>query len=117
MRHRKSSGGFPLVSYLTKQKLTTNGGFGVGGINATGQLPSMNGNWGLIDKDTPREAYSKPGYTDSSVKMELVFSDEFNVDGRSFYPGGLLIHHLLSIWTERRLDEPELKHFCQMVSK
>jgi len=79
--------GFPLVSFFTRQKLTTNGGFGVGGINATGQLPSMNGNWALIDKDTPQEVYTKPGYTDSSVNMELVFSDEFNVDGRTFYPG------------------------------
>jgi hypothetical protein len=47
----------------------------------------MSGNWGLIDAETPREAYKKPSYMDSSQEMTLVFSDEFNVDGRTFYPG------------------------------
>ena len=46
----------------------------------------MTGNWGLIDLDTPHEAYTIPGYT-TSQEMQLVFSDEFHVDGRTFYPG------------------------------
>lgn len=41
----------------------------------------------LIDPDTPRNVYSKPSWNDPSVDMQLVFSDEFNVDGRTFYPG------------------------------
>lgn len=44
------------------------------------------GNFGLIDLDTPRDVYQKPSYRDGSM-MALVFSDEFNTDGRSFYPG------------------------------
>lgn len=44
------------------------------------------GNFGLIDWDTPKEVYSKKSLRDGS-NMVLVFSDEFNVDGRSFYPG------------------------------
>ena len=47
----------------------------------------MPGNWGLIDLDTPKEAYTKRSWADPSQTMRLVFSDEFNTDGRSFYPG------------------------------
>ncbi|KAJ6571985.1 beta-glucan synthesis-associated protein-domain-containing protein, partial [Mycena capillaripes] len=44
------------------------------------------GKFGLIDLDTPPEAYIiKSLY--SGRDMKLVFSDEFNTDGRSFYPG------------------------------
>lgn len=44
------------------------------------------GNFGLIDLDTPKEAYTKADYVNGKT-WELVFSDEFNVDGRTFYPG------------------------------
>ena len=46
----------------------------------------MAGNWGLIDVDTPQEAHSKPDYVNGKT-WQLVFSDEFNTDGRTFYPG------------------------------
>jgi len=60
----------------------------LGGINATGQVPDFLGNWGLIDKDTPKDAYTRKSFT-SGINDEyvLVFSDEFNQDGRTFYPG------------------------------
>src|ERR1700728_1479840 len=51
------------------------------------QEPSMPGNWGLIDLDTPASAHTIPSWMDPSKQMQLVFSDEFNTDGRSFYPG------------------------------
>ncbi|EPQ60516.1 beta-glucan synthesis-associated [Gloeophyllum trabeum ATCC 11539] len=79
--------GYPLITYFTKHSLKTFGGFNLGGINASGQVPSMAGNWGLIDLDTPQEAYTHPSYADPTQEMQLVFSDEFNVDGRTFYPG------------------------------
>lgn len=76
-------------------------GYNLGGINSTGQvnllsllkaqlshapqIPSI-GNFGLIDLDTPKEAYNRYSYRDGS-HMVLVFSDEFNEDGRTFYPG------------------------------
>jgi len=47
----------------------------------------MAGNWGLIDPDTPHSVYTKQSYADPSTELQLIFSDEFNVDGRSFYPG------------------------------
>ena len=62
------------------------GGFNLGAINSSGQVPDMPGNWGLIDRDTPTEARTKTDYVNGKT-WELVFSDEFNVDGRSFYPG------------------------------
>jgi len=46
----------------------------------------MSGNWGLIDLDTPHNVYTKTAYA-TKEKMQLVFSDEFNVDGRTFYAG------------------------------
>jgi beta-glucan synthesis-associated protein KRE6 len=46
----------------------------------------MTGNWGLIDLDTPTDAYTISGYN-TNQEMQLVFSDEFRVDGRTFYPG------------------------------
>ncbi|KAF7323195.1 GH16 domain-containing protein [Mycena chlorophos] len=60
-------------------------GFNLGGINGTGQVPQLTSFPNLIDQDTPDSAYSYKG-TDGK-KYNLVFSDEFNVDGRSFYPG------------------------------
>jgi beta-glucanase (GH16 family) len=44
------------------------------------------GNWALIDVDTPTSAYTKSAWTGGG-EMDLVFSDEFNTDGRTFYPG------------------------------
>lgn len=58
----------------------------------------MPGNFGLIDKDTPDDAMTKVSYIDGSV-MDLVFSDEFNTEGRSFYPGGTLLERIvLTSW-------------------
>ncbi|THU76916.1 glycoside hydrolase family 16 protein [Dendrothele bispora CBS 962.96] len=75
--------GYPVVTFATRSPLSTLGGFSTGGLNASGQVPEMPGNWGLIDLDTPKDVYTKPGWKDSSKKMQLVFSDEFNKDGRS----------------------------------
>ncbi len=44
------------------------------------------GNFGLIDLDTPADAYTKKSLRDGT-EWTLVFSDEFEEDGRSFYPG------------------------------
>ncbi|KAI0639519.1 beta-glucan synthesis-associated [Trametes polyzona] len=78
--------GYPMISYFTKHPLSTFGGFNLGGINATGQVPSMPGNWGLIDLDTPEEAHTIADFR-TGKQWQLIWSDEFNVDGRTFYPG------------------------------
>ncbi|KAH9944283.1 glycoside hydrolase family 16 protein [Epithele typhae] len=78
--------GYPLISYFTRTPQSTLGGFNLGGTNATGQVPSMPGNWGLVDLETPEDART---YLDviTNKEWQLVFSDEFNIDGRTFYPG------------------------------
>lgn len=77
--------GYPIISWAKKSVLSSNGGFNIGGTNASGQVPSI-GNWGLIDIDTPQSAYTTTSYADGS-EWQLIFSDEFNTDGRTFYPG------------------------------
>lgn len=77
---------FPLVTHLTEVQQTTQGGFNLGGVNASGQIPDIPGNYGLIDKDTPRSAYTRKSYT-LDEEFILVFSDEFEQDGRTFWPG------------------------------
>ncbi|KAF5385867.1 hypothetical protein D9615_002551 [Tricholomella constricta] len=79
--------GYPVITYFTRSELSTQGGFNLGGINATGQIPSMTGNRGLIDIATPKDVYTRPAWTKGTSELELVFSDEFEVDGRTFYPG------------------------------
>ena len=49
-------------------------------------MPSISGNWGLIDLDTPKDAYTHTSFRDGE-ELQLVFSDEFNKEGRTFYPG------------------------------
>ena len=46
----------------------------------------MHGAFGLIDPDTPADVRTRKSYTDDG-ELQLIFSDEFNVDGRTFYPG------------------------------
>ena len=74
-----------MIVYFTSSHYAQNGGWGSVTTNATGQIPDI-GNFGLIDKDTPVEMYNIPSYKDGR-EMVLVFSDEFNTDGRTFYPG------------------------------
>ncbi|KAI0825016.1 glycoside hydrolase family 16 protein [Trametes gibbosa] len=78
--------GYPLISFFTRHPLSTLGGFNLGGINGTGQVPAMPGNWGLIDLETPPEVHTRADYVNGKT-WQLVFSDEFNTDGRTFYPG------------------------------
>ncbi|KAF9226685.1 glycoside hydrolase family 16 protein [Gyrodon lividus] len=78
--------GYPIITYFTRPQMSNNGGFNLGGINASGQIPIMPGNRALIDIDTPKEAHKKPSWN-GGPDMELVFSDEFNVPGRTFWPG------------------------------
>jgi beta-glucan synthesis-associated protein KRE6 len=47
----------------------------------------MPGHWDLVDKDTPESARTRKSLNDENEDLVLVFSDEFNADGRTFYPG------------------------------
>lgn len=50
----------------------------------------MANGWGLVDVATPDWARTRTSFVDGSTELQLVFSDEFEVDGRSFYPGTLI---------------------------
>jgi len=60
-------------------------GYNLGGINASGQYPLISGLPSLIDVDTPSSAYTRTGFDGNT--WNLVFSDEFNKDGRTFFNG------------------------------
>ncbi|PLW11627.1 hypothetical protein PCANC_05828 [Puccinia coronata f. sp. avenae] len=69
----------------TKQLAVNSGGYNLGGINGSGQVPLIHNLAGLIDPTTPDSVMSRKGFDGS--QYNLVFSDEFNTDGRTFWPG------------------------------
>ncbi|KIS68483.1 uncharacterized protein UMAG_03569 [Mycosarcoma maydis] len=80
-------GGYPIISYFGRRHESTKGGYNLGGVNASGQIASIPGlRSSLIDPDTPQDARTRLS-PDGTKTMKLVFSDEFNTPGRSFYPG------------------------------
>lgn len=90
-----SSAGFPIAShFIQKHQLAVNAAHTAQTAqakpNKTVAIPLLPGSLSLIDADTPEDAKTRESYIDGST-MELVFSDEFNVDGRTFYPGGTLV--------------------------
>ncbi|GAA5875633.1 hypothetical protein JCM1840_003160 [Sporobolomyces johnsonii] len=83
---------WPVLRYsvLGSWKTPENGGasnlgWGPGGINASGQVPMIPNLPTLVDEDTPMESRTRTGFDGETYN--LVFSDEFNVDGRTFWPG------------------------------
>ncbi|KAG6897558.1 hypothetical protein C0992_000341 [Termitomyces sp. T32_za158] len=76
--------GFPVIYHYTHLSPKISG-FNLGGINGTGQIPDLPQMPRLIDPETPENAFTRVG--SDGKKYNLVFSDEFNTDGRSFYPG------------------------------
>lgn len=77
--------GYPVIKHYLDDNTYHGPGFNVGGINASGQIPDLPGMPNLIDKETPKSAWTYAA-TDGST-YNLVFSDEFNTDGRTFWPG------------------------------
>lgn len=62
-----------------------------------GKIPLLkNIRTSLIDKDTPASAHTKTAPDGS--KLQLVFSDEFNTDGRTFYPGDDPYFQAMDLW-------------------
>lgn len=75
--------GYPIIHYFTTTK-PTKIGYNLGGINGSGQVPNI-AVPKLIDSDTPESAYSFS--SKDGTKYSLVFSDEFETEGRTFWPG------------------------------
>lgn len=76
--------GYPVIAHFAHLDPPIKG-FNLGGINGSGQIPVLTKFPSLIDPDTPASAYTYTGA--DGMKYDLVFSDEFNVEGRTFYPG------------------------------
>lgn len=76
--------GYPIIHYYTTAA-STSSGYNLGGINYTGQVPNLPGLPRLVDPDTPSSSLYRTG--SDGYTYELVFSDEFNTDGRTFWPG------------------------------
>ncbi|KIY66706.1 glycoside hydrolase family 16 protein [Cylindrobasidium torrendii FP15055 ss-10] len=79
--------GYPIISFAKDYTIKHNIANNLG-VNGSGQVPDM-GAWNLIDSDTPKDARKRKSYVngDDSTDWVLVFSDEFETDGRTFYPG------------------------------
>ncbi|KAF8625530.1 hypothetical protein AX15_005334 [Amanita polypyramis BW_CC] len=65
-------------------------------INATGQSPVLFQMPDLIDSATPVSAKTRVGF--DGQEYELVFSDEFEVPGRTFYPGDDPFWEAVDLW-------------------
>lgn len=92
--------GYPIISFYygdSNSAGANTSGYNLGGINSSGQYPEIPGLPTLIDADTPEWAYSRTGF--DGDEWTLVFSDEFNKEGRTFFEGddpfwtGMDIHY------------------------
>lgn len=80
--------GYPIINwyYADANALGANQpGFNLGGTNATGQYPEIPGFPTMIDPETPQDKRTHKGF--DGATWNLVFSDEFNKDGRTFFEG------------------------------
>ncbi|WOO82796.1 Beta-glucan synthesis-associated protein KRE6 [Vanrija pseudolonga] len=83
--------GYPIINYYRDNENSNGGntaGYNLGGINGSGQYPELSNFPQMIDPDTPDSAkiWNSP-FDNSGSTWNLVFSDEFNKPGRTFYPG------------------------------
>jgi beta-glucanase (GH16 family) len=78
--------GYPIIHHFTTLAPTTKGAFALGGTNGTGQVPVVVNPLHLVDAATPSNAqtWTSPQTQDT---YHIVFSDEFNEPGRTFWPG------------------------------
>lgn len=76
--------GYPIIDHYVHRSPQI-AGFNLGGINATGQVPVLTNFPLMVDADTPQSARTRTGFDGKSYSV--VFSDEFNQAGRTFYPG------------------------------
>ncbi|KAI0916388.1 hypothetical protein AcW1_009816 [Taiwanofungus camphoratus] len=65
-------------------------------VNATGQVEIRFEEPQMIDPDTPDSVKQRIGFDNQTY--ELVFSDEFNTDGRTFYPGDDPFWEAVDLW-------------------
>ncbi|PBK96428.1 glycoside hydrolase family 16 protein [Armillaria gallica] len=72
-------------------------------VNGSGQAPVLFQMPSLIDPDTPSDVRSRTGY--DGEDYTLVFSDEFNRDGRTFNPGDDPYWEAVDLWYGATADQ------------
>ncbi|KAI9690920.1 MAG: hypothetical protein M1822_008540 [Bathelium mastoideum] len=95
--------GYPILTFVQKQ-------INPGGTSCSSnsdclsdKMPLLNNiRRGLIDPDTPKSAMTRKTHTGGS--QTLVFSDEFNDDGRTFYDGDDAYFQGVDLWYGVTMD-------------
>ena len=89
--------GYPILYHFLQKSQDNRGGFNLGGTNGSGQVPIVVSTLHLKDAETPQDAQS---WVDPSSKetFHLVFSDEFNQPGRTFWPGDDPFWEAVDLW-------------------
>ena len=100
--------GYPLISHFTASKATWLGL----AFNGTGQIPLLPNLPQLIDPMTPQEARTRTGF--DGKDYELIFSDEFETPGRSFYPGDDPFWEAVDLWV--RIPPTLLRGLARQIS-
>ncbi|KAL7418590.1 hypothetical protein Q5752_007048 [Cryptotrichosporon argae] len=80
--------GYPIINWWYDDEASSGSstsGYNLGGVNSSGQVPDIANFPTLIDADTPSDVYTRTGFDGNT--WTLVFSDEFEKDGRTFYDG------------------------------
>ncbi|KAF9516003.1 glycoside hydrolase family 16 protein [Hydnum rufescens UP504] len=89
--------GYPIIYHYTR-----NNAWERAHINGTGQIPALLGMPTLVDPATPSEFLTRTGF--DGQPYELVFSDEFETPGRSFYPGDDPFWEAVDLWYKSTQD-------------
>lgn len=91
--------GYPIIANLDKifNKNSYKNGYNLGGTNGSGQVPIFQGLASLIDTDTPANA-QKWTHPVTNDQYHLVFSDEFEEEGRTFWPGDDPFWTAVDLW-------------------
>ncbi|UZJ56261.1 hypothetical protein CBS101457_005581 [Exobasidium rhododendri] len=89
--------GYPILYHFLKSSTSTSGSYNLGGTNGTGQVGVLTALRSLIDSDTPSSATTFTS-TASGKSYNLQFSDEFETDGRTFWPGDDQNWEAVDIW-------------------
>ncbi|KAJ7498599.1 beta-glucan synthesis-associated [Mycena latifolia] len=71
-------------------------------VNSTGQAPVLPNTPALVDAATPSDALTRTGFDGESYT--LVFSDEFEDEGRTFYPGDDPYWEAVDLWYGNTAD-------------
>ncbi|TIA94036.1 hypothetical protein E3P81_00471 [Wallemia ichthyophaga] len=77
--------GYPIYDEFKPHHPSTSSNYAK--FNSTGQVEWTKPNRHLIDPDTHEDFYTRQGFGNDTRKYQLVFSDEFEQDGRTFAEG------------------------------